>query len=406
MPYYKFTKGDILHNTIETNPEYTFDVYGGRIYINNESAITGTFVANAGHIPTGHISLYELNIDRNAGAHSWNSHLKTGTKSLIYPFFQKDSSLGSIGTITDADFNTSYQYGDEISSTYMLSSSISRQNFAEGTARSRIVALKNILNYYKKNSNHYAYETDVGGWDKDEQNLTLVSIPSIFFGSSIKKGSVDLKFYISGSLIARLRDENENGELLQTTGSIYAQSQGADSVAGVVLYNEGFVLLTGSWDLSPASYDFGPGGATTPRWTHFAAGANDGLDVTGDSLTTSASFNISFKGVNPVSTLTMFAHAPKGLLNHSNNSSFADYVSASVMAATNSLGYFEHNERPIKNTVSSSFCDYSASFEKQTFISKIGIYDENKNLIAVANLARPVKKLENRDYTFKLKLDI
>ena len=61
----------------------------------------------------------------------------------------------------------------------------------------------------------------------------------------------------------------------------------------------------------------------------------------------------------------------------------------------------------LKNTISSSFgCDFSASFRKQTFISKIGIYDDEKNLIAVANLATPVKKLEDRDYTFKLKLDI
>ena len=45
-------------------------------------------------------------------------------------------------------------------------------------------------------------------------------------------------------------------------------------------------------------------------------------------------------------------------------------------------------------------------FQKQTFISKVGIYDENKNLIAIANVAEPVKKTEDRDFTFKLKIDI
>ena len=34
------------------------------------------------------------------------------------------------------------------------------------------------------------------------------------------------------------------------------------------------------------------------------------------------------------------------------------------------------------------------------------IYDKNKNLIAVANLATPIKKTALRDFTFKLKLDI
>ena len=39
-------------------------------------------------------------------------------------------------------------------------------------------------------------------------------------------------------------------------------------------------------------------------------------------------------------------------------------------------------------------------------ISKIGIYDENKNLIGVATLSNPILKKENEDLTFKMKLDI
>ena len=38
-------------------------------------------------------------------------------------------------------------------------------------------------------------------------------------------------------------------------------------------------------------------------------------------------------------------------------------------------------------------------------INKIGLYDENKNLIAIAKVATPVRKLETDEYTFKLKLD-
>ena len=60
----------------------------------------------------------------------------------------------------------------------------------------------------------------------------------------------------------------------------------------------------------------------------------------------------------------------------------------------------------IKNIVTSSYRDHTASFQPVTYISKVGIYDENKNLIAVASLANPVRKLEDRSYTFKLKLDI
>ena len=44
--------------------------------------------------------------------------------------------------------------------------------------------------------------------------------------------------------------------------------------------------------------------------------------------------------------------------------------------------------------------------KKQTFISKMGIYDSNKNLIAIVNMARPIRKKESDEYTFKINLDI
>ena len=60
----------------------------------------------------------------------------------------------------------------------------------------------------------------------------------------------------------------------------------------------------------------------------------------------------------------------------------------------------------IINVVSSSYIDPTGSFEKTTYISKIGIYDKDKNLIGIASLATPTKKTQDRDLTFKLKLDI
>ena len=70
------------------------------------------------------------------------------------------------------------------------------------------------------------------------------------------------------------------------------------------------------------------------------------------------------------------------------------------------LAYKEYSKVVIKNTVSSSFIGHSASFKKQTFISKVGIYDKDKNLIAIAKMATPVRKRESDDFTFKIKLDI
>jgi len=198
---------------------------------------------------------------------------------------------------------------------------------------------------------------------------------------------------------------------------------GSGSVAGVVLYNEGFVLLTGSWMLDPTHVDYYSGsayggGVQTPNWISYGQTLTHGDGQAHNNSVTSSACQLSFQGVNYIPTLTMFTHAPKGLLNHSNNPTYKNFGQATFTdtAFSSSLQYSEPNNVTIKNTVSSSwevltgsyntkYQENSASFKKQTFISKIGIYDDKKNLIAVAKLARPVRKTEEDDFTFKLKLD-
>ena len=99
----------------------------------------------------------------------------------------------------------------------------------------------------------------------------------------------------------------------------------------------------------------------------------------------------------------MFAHAKENQINFSNNPTF---ISSTINSITEGTIYHENSETVIKNVVSSSYKNYSASFKPVTYLSKIGIYDKDRNLIAVAGLANPVRKLEDRAYTFKLKLDI
>jgi len=402
MSYYKFGPKDILRNRIKAYPDNVFFVHGARIYYNNRNKIQGSFAENATNTSTGNVSLYELNVDRDFDAHTYNPSIDQGVKSKIFPFITKESSLNSFATISNNNFNQ-FLYGDIITGSYPLAASITRETFESATnpTGSHLLALKNTLNFYTPLSNHYSFSSSLG--DKAEQNVTLISIPSIFYGSEIRRNSVKLDFFISGTLVARCEDIYRNGELIQTSGSSRAQSNGSGSVAGVVLYNEGFILLTGSWDLTEDNYDFGVGSARKGNWRDFCAGADDGLLPT--DLTTSASFALNFQGTNYINTLTMNCDAPMGDLNFSPNPTYVQY-SHIENTISGSDGYFENNEIKIKNTISSSFHNYNEEFKPQTFISKIGIYDENKNLIAIANLAKPIKKLEDRDYTFRLKLDI
>ena len=258
-------------------------------------------------------------------------------------------------------------------------------------------ALQNTLNYNRYLSRHYAYSSSLG--DKATQNLNLVSIPSIFFGSSIKKGTVDLNFYISGSSIGQLKDENQNGELIQVGPS---GSVGSGSVAGVVLYNEGFLVLTGSWSLEGATTrDYlGTGSPVESSWLYYAVGAQDGIAA---GSIPSASYAMNFQGTNPVPTVTMLAHADRGDMNFTPNPTFVEYGQNQTI---NSSSYWVlEPDLTIKNTTESPYISGSAAFEKTTYITKVGIYDEDQNLIGIATVSKPVKKTEERNLTFKLKMD-
>ena len=338
---------------------------------------------------------------------SRNKLANGGSTELIYPFIPKKGSLSSFKTIATEEFNSDFSFGDILSGSYPLTATISvdRYDAADTSGKTRVLhALRNALNSYGKYSEHFFYSSSFA--NKETQPLNLISIPSIFYGSSIKKGSIRLKYYVTGNLLAEASDINKNGELIQTSGSA---SQNGKCV-GVAMYGEGFILLTSSVSL------VGPGpGQHTERYSPLISGSTGDVAYSPASwqyfATTgsvhgvpSSSFSIDFKGTSYVSTMTMFAHARKNSLNFSTNPTFL--ATGSISYASGTDFYEEPKKMEIKNIVSSSYQEYTGAFEPITYISKIGIYDKNKNLIAIAGLANPVRKREKDDFTFKLKLDI
>jgi len=420
MSVYKFNRGDIFYNRIKTYPKFGFYIYNGVTYINNRTAPSGALATNPEGLKPGYVNLYEMNVDREAvdtgRVMFGGTPYDVKDTALIYPFIMKDSTLSAFKTVSAGSFAT-FGYGTVMSSSYPMTASLQREYYQQGVSRKRITALKNTMNYYTPLSDHYAYSSSLG--NKGNQDLCLISIPSIMYGSSIKKGTVSLKYYLSGSLLAELQDTGRNGELIQVTGSVYAQSQGNNKVAGVVLYNEGFIILTGSWHLeqqtavygnSETGRDYLTNGDPEPSsWKFWGTTmADDGYSMkTGDDASTEyISYGLDYKGTNYVPVMTMLTHAPKGELNYSNNPTFIEHGQQKKMTPlTGSKFYKEQDTITAKNTMTSSYADPTGSYQKQTFISKIGLYDKDNNLIAIATLANPVKKLEDLDYTFKLKLD-
>jgi hypothetical protein len=459
---HKFGSEDIFNNTLETHPEYDFTMYSGSTYVNNESF-------KGGNIPTGSISLYELNVNRisalsghlgSSGPYPYSDGDRTidtpyNWTYSVQSYLVKDGNYNTFKNITSAQ-SAQQDYGTFLEGAYPLTSSIAREyifphalptkhdsfelgddNLAREQEtdlyfryRKRMIALGTTINDYKRYSPVYDYSivgTGSEGLDIGSGLVTgsvnLISIPSIFFGSGIEKGSISLKFYYTGSLLDEAKDIRKNGELISTMG--YASG----SVVGMALYDEGFILLTSSAPVGPndgtTANQFARDAYTGTRvstgvaqqdvasWLYFgsyrsgALGQRHGTQENRNYYPSASLFRMSFRGTNKVPTKTMFAQAKSGEVNNSQNptwvsSSHAEWQDTSYY---NSASYIEPKQVPIKNTIQSEYHNYEESFEKQVFISKLGIYDEDKNLIAVAKLANPVLKKESDAFTFKLKMD-
>lgn len=390
MSIYKFKKEEIFVNNLKLYPKYEFVMHSGTVYINNEQADSGSFTGTSLNVPSGYISLHEINNDK-----------LSGSNNFIYPFITKDGSLQSFATVSTKAFNQSFSFGDILTGSYPMSSSLYRNYYANSASRKHVDALRNTLNHYKTLSRHHEYSGTLG--NKGVQELNLISVPSIFYGSRMKKGSVDLKFYITGTLIGHLQDVNRNGELIQVAP---VGSTGSGSCAGVVLYNEGFLVLTGSWDLHATQKNYINDISLLKRskWVHWGSGITGFTNAALEDVYNS----IEFQGETIVPTMTMYAHAPKGELNHSNNPTFLKTGESLHPTGSTTSGsmYVESSRAKIKNTVYSPYDNNEETFQKHTYISKVVIYDEDMNILGVAKVAKPVKKTEQREFSFKLKIDI
>ena len=407
-----FRNDDIFINRIKTHPELDFFIYNSEVFLNNNPNISGSNSDTYRNVPAGNISLLELNINRS--------------DNLIYPFVQ-DGFNEEFKTVLHGNFGSQTQ-GSAINytSSYPLSASIYRSLTTTETLKDN---RGQDIDINKKGSVLYNLGKKYAVLSKrftishlTASQLNLINIPSIFYGSSIKKGTATLKYYITGTLIASAIDERQNGELISDFGN------SSGSVVGLIYYDEGVIALpkqtgpddplfvtgssftssyfwSGSLDTySKTVYDGGGTPFQPALWGWFGAGANDGISHHATMI--SASFSINFKGTSYKNTMTLMCHADKGEMNWSNNPTFLDQSSDLYNKQTTGSAQYYELESPIKNVVSSSYTGHSASFAKTTYITKVGIYDENDNLIMTAEMARPYKKEEEKDITFKLKYDL
>ncbi len=84
-----------------------------------------------------------------------------------------------------------------------------------------------------------------------------------------------------------------------------------------------------------------------------------------------------------INSTLIFCRAPADEFNYSANPSFTD--------DNNRIVVIDQGQEEIQQTF--------------TFITSVGLYDANDNLLAVAKLSRPVEKSPERDLTMRVRLD-
>jgi hypothetical protein len=428
MHKFEFTPDDLFINRLKTYAEYNVFIYQSKMSINRGVQPNGS----------GGLVVYDINANRS-GTDKVYPFVETGSLKNV---FKKYKYQPIIKNYTGEHFNI-HKYWLEasgglaenasvVANNGLVTSSYSSESPIKRNLTSRVStisanywnisssalitgqvialpnstnlsasALQNVARKYTTLSNHFIFvSSSIRSRDLvyDSNNINFITIPSMYYGSTIKKGSVELNYYITGSKIATCADTSHNGTLIGTTGST------SGSVVGLVLYDEGIIMLTSSNPIAPSDNNgiiYDGVSALTSSWLYYGTTLNDG---TGSSNTlASASYDLNFKGTNYVNSLTMFAHAKKGHLNHSNNPTYRD-LSVQKINTTGSGLTFVEGTTALANVVSASYV--SASFEKTTYISKVNIYDEDGNLIAITSMAKPIKKTLTDEFTFKMKLDL
>ncbi len=244
------------------------------------------------------------------------------------------------------------------------------------------------------------------------KEAVFICFKRLFARDKIKRETTAIQIYSSAS------DAPTNGENIKLTGSNFStltdigastniqyeyggqystivDSANTNNALGLMFLDRGIMVLdmsrsfdqaikiTGSIDVVTSSTGLG---SVSASLCMFAASASidDFLDhlcstrVTGGNNT-----SITFQNVTNINSTIFFCRAAADEFNYSANPTYTDDNNRIVVID------------PGLEVEQKSF----------TFFTSVGMYDANNNLLAVAKLSRPVYKDDERDVTFRVRLD-
>lgn len=216
--------------------------------------------------------------------------------------------------------------------------------------------------------------------DNQVDMFRALHVPSMFYGRQIATGSVNLvcNAYNNQGLVRVINDDGRGG--LYLSGSITRQASGESytgrrwNKVGNVFYTEGLIVIT-----DPSLLDFGVVGNLEGDWTQ-----------RGDAM------QVTFDGLERISTKVFMCRLGQGDANASNNKTFA---AVGDLGPDGKLGPSDGN--PFNDQLILK----AEPDEITTWITAIGLYNEERQLVAIAKLAQPIRKRERDKLDIRLRMD-
>lgn len=266
-------------------------------------------------------------------------------------------------------------------------------------------------------------------------NALFIAFKRLFARDQIKRETFAMRFYQTASFVSKVggndmppattSDGVTNLSSTTTTGSAIYTDIGASSnklsafggqvgnvvdsanttkTVGLMFYDRGVLVLdlakitSGSQYVSGTidamhplgSIVLGNEGTETAKKSRFipdfvvSASIDNIVDhVAGCRFGSGSQSALTFQNVTNINSTLIFCRAGADEFNYSSNPTFTD--------TNNRIVVIDAGQEDIQQTF--------------TFITSVGLYDANDNLLAVAKLSRPVEKSPERDLTLRVRLD-
>jgi hypothetical protein len=223
------------------------------------------------------------------------------------------------------------------------------------------------------------------------RNVLFMNFSRLLVKDEIKKGSFSLQYFASGTYgspsgLTTVQDTNAQNEYrVNSPAGEYGILYNSSTPVGLIYYQAGVAVLS----VATSSVAATVSGSTSQLFSSTAGMKSTGETInallTGSNITAIADafrhrlYNVSFNNTTELNSTIYFCRANAGDFNYSSNPT---YLSGSRIVTKNAT-----TDEPV------------------SYITTVGLYSTDNELLAVAKLSEPIKKTPSTELTLRVRLD-